>query len=157
MQHQDFMQRCLDLASLGSIAVAPNPMVGCVLVKNGKIIGEGYHQKFGEAHAEVNAVASVANPSDIEGATAYVSLEPCAHFGKTPPCSNLLIDYKVAHVIVATKDPNPKVAGKGIERLQKAGIQVTVGILEPEARQLNKRFFSCFKISWLSSHSLYNF
>ncbi|MEN9291932.1 MAG: riboflavin biosynthesis protein RibD [Bacteroidota bacterium] len=142
MRHEDFMHRCLDLARLGGIAVAPNPMVGCVLVKNGLIIGEGYHQKFGEAHAEVNAIASVQDAAAIEGATAYVSLEPCSHFGKTPPCSNLLIEKKVAHVVIATKDPNPKVAGKGIERLQKAGIQVTVGVLEDAARELNKRFFS---------------
>ena len=145
MRHEDFMHRCLDLARLGGIAVAPNPMVGCVLVKNGLVIGEGYHQKFGEAHAEVNAIASVQDTAAIEGATAYVSLEPCAHFGKTPPCSNLLIEKKVAHVVIATKDPNPKVAGKGIERLQKAGIQVTVGVLEDAARELNKRFFSFYE------------
>jgi diaminohydroxyphosphoribosylaminopyrimidine deaminase/5-amino-6-(5-phosphoribosylamino)uracil reductase len=142
MPHEKYMQRCLDLAKLGGVAVAPNPMVGCVIVKNGLIIGEGYHQKFGSAHAEVNAIAAVQDPTSLEGATVYVSLEPCSHFGKTPPCSNLLIEKKVATVVVATLDPNPKVAGKGIERLKKAGISVVVGVLEQSAKQLNKRFFS---------------
>ena len=123
------MQRCLDLAILGQGAVSPNPMVGCVIVKNGKVIGEGYHQEFGGPHAEVVAIAAVKDQNELEGATVYVSLEPCSHFGKTPPCSNLFIEKKVAQVVVACKDPNPKVAGKGIERLQKAGINVEVGIL----------------------------
>ncbi|MFM8964593.1 MAG: bifunctional diaminohydroxyphosphoribosylaminopyrimidine deaminase/5-amino-6-(5-phosphoribosylamino)uracil reductase RibD, partial [Sphingomonadales bacterium] len=135
------MQRCLDLAQLGQGAVAPNPMVGCVIVKDGLVIGEGYHESFGGPHAEVNAISSVKNLEALNGATVYVSLEPCAHFGKTPPCSNLLIEKQVAKVIVACKDPNPKVAGKGIERLQKAGIEVEVGLLETAAKQLNKRFF----------------
>lgn len=137
------MQRCLDLAILGQGAVSPNPMVGCVIVKNDNIIGEGYHRVFGGPHAEVEAVLAVKDPKKLEGATVYVSLEPCAHFGKTPPCSNLLIEKKVAKVVVACKDPNPKVAGKGIDKLQKAGIEVEVGVLETAAKQLNKRFF-CF-------------
>lgn len=141
MKPEDYMQRCLDLAFLGQGAVAPNPMVGCVIVKNNTIIGEGYHQKFGGPHAEVLAIAAVKDQNLLEGATVYVSLEPCAHFGKTPPCSNLLIDKKIARVVIACKDPNPKVAGKGIERLQKAGIKVEVGMLETAAQQLNKRFF----------------
>lgn len=141
MKPQDYMQRCLDLAQLGQGAVAPNPMVGCVIVKDGLVIGEGYHESFGGPHAEVNAISSVKNLEALNGATVYVSLEPCAHFGKTPPCSNLLIEKRVAKVIVACKDPNPKVAGKGIERLQKAGIEVEVGLLETAAKQLNKRFF----------------
>lgn len=145
MKPQDYMQRCLDLAILGQGAVSPNPMVGCVIVKNGKVIGEGYHQEFGGAHAEVLAIASVQNPKDLQGATVYVSLEPCAHFGKTPPCSSLLIENKIAQVIVACKDPNPKVSGKGIEQLQKAGIKVEVGVLQTAAQQLNKRFF-CFHL-----------
>jgi diaminohydroxyphosphoribosylaminopyrimidine deaminase/5-amino-6-(5-phosphoribosylamino)uracil reductase len=143
MKPQDYMQRCLDLAILGQGLAAPNPMVGCVIVKNGKIIGEGYHQVFGGPHAEVQAMTAVQDQNEIESATVYVSLEPCAHFGKTPPCSNLLIEKKVAKVVVACEDPNPKVAGKGIERLLKAGIQVEVGVLEAAAKQLNKRFF-CF-------------
>ncbi|MEY3726770.1 MAG: bifunctional diaminohydroxyphosphoribosylaminopyrimidine [Bacteroidota bacterium] len=137
------MQRCLDLAILGQGTVSPNPMVGCVIVKDEQIIGEGYHQLFGGPHAEVNAIATVQNEQLIEGSTVYVSLEPCSHYGKTPPCSNLLIEKKVAKVVIACKDPNPKVAGKGIERLQKAGIAVEVGVLEGAAKQLNKRFF-CF-------------
>lgn len=141
MKPQDYMQRCLDLAQLGQGAVAPNPLVGCVIVKDGLIIGEGYHAYFGGPHAEVNAISSVKNPEALKGATVYVSLEPCAHFGKTPPCSNLLIEKQVAKVVVACKDPNPKVAGKGIERLQKAGLEIEVGLLETAAKQLNKRFF----------------
>lgn len=141
MKPQDYMQRCLDLALLGQGSVSPNPMVGCVIVKDDKIIGEGYHQKFGGPHAEVMAIAAVKEQHLLEGATVYVSLEPCVHFGKTPPCSNLLIEKKIAHVVIACKDPNPKVAGKGIERLQKAGIVVEVGMLNTAAQQLNKRFF----------------
>jgi diaminohydroxyphosphoribosylaminopyrimidine deaminase/5-amino-6-(5-phosphoribosylamino)uracil reductase len=141
MKPQDYMQRCLDLALLGQGSVSPNPMVGCVIVKDDKIIGEGYHQKFGGPHAEVMALAAVKEQHLLEGATVYVSLEPCVHFGKTPPCSNLLIEKKIAHVVIACKDPNPKVAGKGIERLQKAGIVVEVGMLNTAAQQLNKRFF----------------
>ena len=141
MNSQQYMQRCLDLASLGQSEVAPNPMVGCVIVKNDTIIGEGYHALFGGPHAEVVAIQSVKDQNELIGATVYVSLEPCAHFGKTPPCSNLLIDKKVSKVVVACLDPNPKVAGKGIERLKKAGIAVEIGLLENEAQQLNKRFF----------------
>lgn len=153
MKDQDYMQRCLDLAQLGQGAVAPNPMVGCVIVKDGQVIGEGYHQVFGGPHAEVNAVSSVTNPEALKGATVYVSLEPCAHFGKTPPCSNLLIEKQVAKVFIACKDPNPKVAGKGIERLQKAGIEVEIGLLETAAKQLNKRFFVFIKNNVLMLYS----
>lgn len=143
MKPQDYMQRCLDLAILGQGAVAPNPMVGCVIVKKDKIIGEGYHQFFGGPHAEVNAIESVKNIKDLKGATVYVNLEPCAHYGKTPPCSNLLIEKKVAKVFIGCEDPNPKVSGKGIERLRKAGIEVEIGLLGRAAEILNKRFF-CF-------------
>ncbi|MEN9699081.1 MAG: riboflavin biosynthesis protein RibD [Bacteroidota bacterium] len=143
MRHQDYMQRCLDIAIHGSGAVAPNPMVGCVIVKNDQVIGEGFHQQFGGPHAEVNAIASIDDQSLLAGATVYVSLEPCAHTGKTPPCANLLIEKKVAKVVVACLDPNPKVAGKGIEKLKQADIEVVVGVLEQEAKLLNKRFF-CF-------------
>ncbi len=136
-----FMQRALDLAERGKGAVRPNPMVGCVLVHEGKIIGEGYHEQYGGPHAEVNAIASVTNHKLLEEATAYVSLEPCSHYGKTPPCANLLIEKGIKSVIVATLDPNPLVAGKGVKLLQEAGISVQVGLLEQEARWQNRRFF----------------
>jgi len=137
-----FMQRCLDLAILGMGDVAPNPMVGCVIVYEGTIIGEGYHQKFGQPHAEVNAIRSVKNQELLEQSTLYVSLEPCAHFGKTPPCSDLIIQHRIPRVIIGTIDPFAKVAGKGIERMQNAGIEVEVGVLEEECRELNRRFFT---------------
>src|SRR5690606_9876485 len=137
------MRRCLELASLGAGQVAPNPMVGAVLVHNDRIIGEGFHKRFGEAHAEVNCINSV-NENDrdlIPGSTIYVSLEPCAHFGKTPPCADLIIHERIPRCIVALRDPFPDVNGKGIEKLLAAGVDVKVGILEDEARELNKRFF----------------
>jgi diaminohydroxyphosphoribosylaminopyrimidine deaminase / 5-amino-6-(5-phosphoribosylamino)uracil reductase len=143
--HDFFMQRALNLARLSIGSVAPNPMVGCVIVQNNIIIGEGFHQKYGGPHAEVMAVAAVKNKALIAGATVYVNLEPCAHFGKTPPCADLLIENKVAQVIISNTDPNPLVAGKGIEKLQKAGIEVVVGILEKEGLALNKRFFTFFE------------
>lgn len=139
---QKFMQRCLDLALLGMGDVAPNPMVGCVIVHGGIIIGEGYHQKIGEPHAEVNAIRSVQNPELLAQSTLYVSLEPCTHFGKTPPCSDLIIENRIPHVVIGTIDPFVKVAGKGIERMQAAGIKVEVGVLEKECRELNRRFFT---------------
>ena len=137
-----YMQRCLELASKGLSNVTPNPMVGCVIVHNNVIIGEGYHQKYGEAHAEVNAIASVVNKNLLAESTVYVNLEPCSHHGKTPPCSDLLIKHKVKRVVVACLDTNPLVAGKGIAKLRNAGIEVFTGILEKEARNLNKRFFT---------------
>ncbi|MEO8759353.1 MAG: bifunctional diaminohydroxyphosphoribosylaminopyrimidine deaminase/5-amino-6-(5-phosphoribosylamino)uracil reductase RibD [Bacteroidia bacterium] len=137
-----YMQRCLVLAAKGLGNVAPNPMVGCVIVHNDIIIGEGYHQKYGEAHAEVYAIASVADKSLLAESTVYVSLEPCSHQGKTPPCSNLLIKYKVKRVVVGCLDTNPLVAGKGIASLRNADIEVITGVLENEARELNKRFFT---------------
>jgi len=127
------MQRCLQLALKGLGDVAPNPMVGCVIVHNNVIIGEGYHQKYGEAHAEVNAIASVANKSLLAESTLYVNLEPCSHHGKTPPCSDLLIAYNIKRVVVACLDTNPLVAGRGIEKLRNAGVEVFRGILEKEA------------------------
>ena len=139
---QLFMQRALQLARLGAGTVSPNPMVGCVIVHNGKIIGEGYHQKYGDAHAEVNAVNAVSDKSLLSESDIYVTLEPCSHFGKTPPCADLLIKYKFKKVIVCNYDPNPLVAGKGIEKLRQAGIEVEVGLLEEEGRELNKRFFT---------------
>ena len=137
-----FMQRCLELALLGMGDVAPNPMVGCIIVYNGVIIGEGYHQKFGGPHAEVNAINSVRDPELLIQSTLYVSLEPCAHYGKTPPCSDLIIEHRIPRVVIGTVDPFVPVAGKGIERMRKAGIEVKVGLLEAECRQLNRRFFT---------------
>jgi diaminohydroxyphosphoribosylaminopyrimidine deaminase/5-amino-6-(5-phosphoribosylamino)uracil reductase len=136
------MLRALQLAKLGSIATQSNPLVGAVIVLDGKIIGEGYHQKYGEAHAEVNAVDSVQDKSLLEQATIYVTLEPCSHFGKTPPCADLLIRFKFKRVVVAQIDPFAEVSGRGIEKLQNAGIQVDCGVLEAEANQLNKRFIT---------------
>ena len=140
--HDIFMQRCLELALLGMGDVAPNPMVGCVIVHHGIIIGEGYHQKFGQPHAEVNAIRSVCNPELLAQSTLYVSLEPCAYFGKTPPCSDLIIESRIPKVVIGTVDPFAKVAGKGIERMRNAGIEVEAGILENECRDLNRRFFT---------------
>lgn len=136
-----FMQRALDLAERGKGTVRPNPLVGCVLVHEGNIIGEGYHEQYGGPHAEVNAIASVTDSNLLTDATAYVSLEPCSHWGKTPPCANLLIQKGIKSVVVATLDPNPLVAGKGVKLLEQAGISVQVGLLEQEARWQNRRFF----------------
>lgn len=140
-----YMRRALELAALGEGKVAPNPMVGCVIVKNERIIGEGWHQEYGKAHAERNAVDSVENPADIIGSTVYVNLEPCSHHGKTPPCSNLLIHHRVKRVIIANVDPNPLVDGGGIRRMRKAGIKVEIGVLQEEGTQLNQAFFQKMK------------
>ncbi len=136
-----FMERCLQLARKGEGFTKPNPLVGAVVVHNGKIIGEGFHRQYGEAHAEVNAIASVKDSSLLPESTLYVSLEPCAHHGKTPPCAELVITRKIPRVVVATGDPNPKVSGKGIAMMRDSGIEVTVGMLEKEARELNRIFF----------------
>lgn len=139
-----YMQRAFSLALLGKGKVAPNPLVGCVIVKNDKIIGEGWHQQYGQAHAEVNAVNSVKNQEDIQGATVYVSLEPCSHFGKTPPCVDLLLKLKPKKVWISNQDPNPLVAGRGIQKLREAHIEVEQ-ILEEEGYEINKRFFTFFE------------
>jgi diaminohydroxyphosphoribosylaminopyrimidine deaminase/5-amino-6-(5-phosphoribosylamino)uracil reductase len=136
------MQRCIDLAYAGQGKVSPNPMVGCVIVKNGKILGEGYHGYFGGPHAEINAIANVADKSTLAGATFYVSLEPCTHFGKTPPCTVSLIECKPRTVVIGCRDSNPSVSGKGIDGLMKAGIEVIEGVLFDACRYLNKRFFT---------------
>lgn len=138
------MRRCFQLALLGSGYVAPNPMVGAVLVHNNTIIGEGYHQKFGEAHAEVNCINSVTSASQhlIKASTLYVSLEPCTHFGKTPPCADLIIKHGIKNVVIGCTDPFEKVNGSGIAKLTAAGINVVTDVLEAEALQLNKRFFT---------------
>ena len=120
------MQRCIELAQKGLGNVAPNPMVGAVIVYNNIIIGEGYHQQYGEAHAEVNAIRSVKDTTLLSKSTIYVSLEPCAHFGKTPPCSDLIIEKNIPHIVVGCIDPFSEVAGKGIEKLRNAGRNVEV-------------------------------
>jgi len=143
MQNEEFfMQRCIELASKAMGSASPNPMVGSVIVYNNKIIGEGYHEKYGDYHAEVNAINSVKDKSLLSKSTLYVNLEPCAHFGKTPPCSDLIIQNKIPVVVIGCVDTFSEVYGKGIERMRSAGIDVTVGVLENESRELNKRFFT---------------
>lgn len=150
-EHELYMKRCLDLAALGAGKVSPNPMVGCVIVHKNQIIGEGWHQEYGSAHAEVNAINQVLNsyPEESEklltNSTIYVSLEPCAHKGKTPPCADLIIKHAIPHAVIACRDPFKAVNGRGIERLLSAGILVTEGILEKEALHLNRRFFTRVK------------
>lgn len=139
---EKYMERCIALARLGSGEVAPNPMVGSVIVCNGAIIGEGFHRQYGGPHAEVNAINSVKDKSLLKESTIYVSLEPCAHFGKTPPCSDLIISHGIPRVVVGSVDPFAQVAGKGIEKMRQAGIQVEVGVLENECLELNRRFFT---------------
>lgn len=133
-----FMQRAIALAKQGQYCTKPNPNVGCVIVKHGKIIGAGFHPKAGQPHAEVFALREAG--MEVEGATAYVTLEPCSHYGRTPPCANALIQAKIARVVVACHDPNPLVAGQGITLLRQAGIDVTVGVCEAEAKLLNRGF-----------------
>src|SRR5688572_30645874 len=137
------MFRCIELARKGAGFVAPNPMVGAVLVDEHCIIGEGWHEEFGKPHAEVNCIQQATregNSDRISRSTLYVSLEPCAHFGKTPPCADLIIESKIPRVVVAQRDPNPKVAGRGIESMKAAGIEVIEGICEAETEFLNRRF-----------------
>ncbi|MGZ3580577.1 MAG: bifunctional diaminohydroxyphosphoribosylaminopyrimidine deaminase/5-amino-6-(5-phosphoribosylamino)uracil reductase RibD [Syntrophales bacterium] len=139
MTDEFYMKRALSLARRGEAWVTPNPMVGAVIVKKGRIIGEGYHQKFGGNHAEINAINDVGEP--IKGATIYINLEPCTHYGKTPPCIERVITAKPARVVIGTPDANPVVAGKGIEALKRHGIKTTVGVLEESCRELNEKFF----------------
>ena len=136
------MERCIELAERGIRNVSPNPMVGSVIVYEGKIIGEGYHENYGKSHAEVNAINNVKDKSLLSKSTLYVNLEPCAHFGKTPPCSNLIIEHKISKVVIGCIDSFSEVAGKGIAKMENAGIEVIVGVLEKESRALNKRFFT---------------
>jgi len=140
--HEKYINRCIKLARNGLGTTFPNPLVGCVIVYEDKIIGEGWHKKAGEAHAEVNAINSVKDKSVLSKSTLYVSLEPCSHFGKTPPCCDLIIANKIQNVVVGTIDPNSKVAGSGIKRLLENHVNVTVGLLEKECNELNKRFFT---------------
>ena len=137
-----YIRRCISLAAKGLGNVAPNPMVGCVIVHNGQIIGEGYHREFGGPHAEVNAISSVKKTELLKKSTLYINLEPCAHFGKTPPCSDLIIKTGIPKVVFGTIDCCEKVTGKGIQKLKSAGIEVIHGILDDECRELNKRFFT---------------
>jgi diaminohydroxyphosphoribosylaminopyrimidine deaminase/5-amino-6-(5-phosphoribosylamino)uracil reductase len=137
-----FMQRALELALLGRGHVSPNPLVGCVVVHNDRIVGEGWHKQFGGPHAEVNAINSVLDKTLLPECTVHVSLEPCSHFGKTPPCSDLLIGHRVRKVVVANVDSNPLVGGTGLGKLREAGIEVVSGILDKQGRDLNKRFFT---------------
>ena len=142
--HADFMQRCLQLAVLGSGYTAPNPLVGSVLVHNGRIIGEGHHELFGAPHAEVNCIQSVV-PADralIPSSTLYVSLEPCCHYGKTPPCTDLILREKIPAVVIGCRDPFPEVNGKGIEKLLTHGVAVEYPVLETLSKEMNRRFFT---------------
>ncbi len=138
-----YMLRCLQLAAHARETAAPNPMVGAVIVHNGKIIGEGYHTLYGCPHAEVEAIRSVENQELLKDSTMYVSLEPCSHYGKTPPCAKLIIEKQIPRVVVGTYDPFPAVSGRGVKMLRDAGVEVYVGVLENECRELNKHFF-CF-------------
>jgi len=140
-----FMRRAQELATLGKGAVSPNPLVGCVIVHAEKIIGEGWHAAYGNAHAEVNAVKAVADKSLLRESTVYVNLEPCAHFGKTPPCADLLISHRIKRVVVSNIDPNPLVDGGGVKKLREAGVEVVTGVLEKAGRDLNKRFFTAME------------
>lgn len=136
------MRRCLQLALNGQFTAAPNPMVGSVIVYQDQIIGEGWHHRAGEAHAEVHAIQSVKNPEYLKQSTLYVSLEPCAHHGRTPPCSDLIIGHQIPRVVIGTRDYYHEVNGKGIEKLKNAGIEVLEGVLENEAQEINQRFFT---------------
>lgn len=137
-----FMQRCLELASKAEGMTYPNPMVGSVIVHDGEIIGEGYHMKAGGPHAEVMAINSVKNKKLLASSTIYVNLEPCSHFGKTPPCADLIISHKIPEVVIGTKDTSDKVSGQGLSKLQAAGCKVILGVAEDECRRINKRFFT---------------
>ena len=142
--NERYMRRCIELARYGQMHAAPNPMVGAVIVHGNRIIGEGYHAVCGKGHAEVNAIASVraADRALLCDSTMYVSLEPCAHYGKTPPCARLIVKTGIPRVVVGCVDPFAKVQGRGIKKLRDAGIEVEVGVLEDECRELNKRFIT---------------
>lgn len=152
MNHELFMRRCFDLARIGAGQVSPNPMVGAVLVHEGKIIGEGWHQRYGEAHAEVNCLRSVRaeNQHLIPYSTLYCSLEPCFHFGKTPPCVELILQHRIPHIVIANTDPNPKVAGQSIDKMRESGVTVETDVLSEEGAWLNRIFFH-----WIRQKSPY--
>jgi len=140
--HEKYISRCINIAKNGIGSTAPNPMVGCVIVYNHKIIGEGFTSPYGGAHAEVNAINSVKDKSLLKKATLYVTLEPCSHFGKTPPCSNLIIEHGIKNVVIGCLDDNKNVAGQGIAKLNEAGCNVIVGVLEEACKEHHKRFFT---------------
>ena len=142
MEEEKYMRRCIELAKNGLCNAAPNPMVGAVIVCDGRIIGEGYHIRCGEAHAEVNAIRSVKDESLLKRSTIYVSLEPCSHYGKTPPCADLIIEKQIPRIVIGCQDPFSQVAGRGIQKLKDAGREVIVGVLESECRQLIRRFIT---------------
>ncbi|MFI3314182.1 MAG: bifunctional diaminohydroxyphosphoribosylaminopyrimidine deaminase/5-amino-6-(5-phosphoribosylamino)uracil reductase RibD [Rikenellaceae bacterium] len=144
-QDEIYMARALRLAKLAKGKTATNPMVGCVIVENGEVIGEGYHRVCGQAHAEVNAINSVKDKNRLKNSTLYVNLEPCSHYGKTPPCANLIIEHSIARVVIGCKDSFSKVNGRGIAMMQESGIEVKVGVLESESIELNRRFFTFHK------------
>ncbi len=145
-QNKYFISQCIELAGKGKGYVSPNPLVGCLIVKNGKVIAEGYHKKFGENHAEINAInAAKAKGISLNGAALYVNLEPCSHLGKTPPCTDEIIKNKIKEVVIGTKDPYREVAGRGIKKLKKHGIKVTAGILEDDCISINKFYFKFIK------------
>lgn len=142
MNHEIYMQRCLDLARKALGKTYPNPLVGCVIVHNDVIIGEGFHEKSGQAHAEINAINNVKNSKLLKESTIYVSLEPCAHFGKTPPCADKIVEIGFKKVVIGTLDSHEKVNGKGKQIIENAGIEVVSGVLEKKCQELNKRFFT---------------
>ncbi|MCF6167823.1 bifunctional diaminohydroxyphosphoribosylaminopyrimidine deaminase/5-amino-6-(5-phosphoribosylamino)uracil reductase RibD [Lutibacter sp.] len=140
--HEKYINRCIELAKNGIGATYPNPMVGSVIVLNDTIIGEGWHRKSGEPHAEVNAINAVKDKTQLKEATIYVNLEPCSHYGKTPPCANLIVEKGIKNIVIGSIDSNSKVSGKGVEHLENNGCNVIVGVLEKECKELNKRFFT---------------
>jgi diaminohydroxyphosphoribosylaminopyrimidine deaminase/5-amino-6-(5-phosphoribosylamino)uracil reductase len=146
INNENLINRCIELAEKGKGHVSPNPLVGCVIVKNGKVIAEGYHKQFGSHHAEVNAInAAMSKRVNLKGAVLYVNLEPCVHYGKTPPCVDKIIEQKISEVVIGSKDPNPRVSGKGINKLKKNKIKVTSGVLESECLELNKFYIKHMK------------
>lgn len=145
MNFQQYMKRAIDLARIGEGHVSPNPMVGCVIVHNNNIIGEGYHHHYGGDHAEIVAINSVKDRSLLKNSTLFVTLEPCSHYGKTPPCADTIAKLQIPRVVISSLDPNPLVARKGIQKLKNAGIDVKIGILEKSYRFINRRFFTFFE------------
>jgi len=147
VNHEIYIRRCLELAQRGGVAASPNPLVGCCIVHKNRIIGEGWHQRYGEAHAEVNAITSV-KPKDrhlIEQSTLYVNLEPCCYHGNTPPCTDLILRHLMPQVVICNLDPNPRIAGEGVKRLRAQGVNVHTGVLANEGAWLNRRFFTFHK------------
>ena len=143
--HEYFIDKCISLARKGALDVSPNPMVGCVIVNNGEIIGEGYHKEYGKNHAEVNAIHSVKDKSELKNSILYVNLEPCCHHGKTPPCTDLIVKYNIPKVVIGCIDTFSKVSGQGIKKLKDNSVEVIYGVLEKDCIELNKRFF-CYHI-----------